>query len=540
VSKNVTVTQVECPFPSGQYLVSKTDLKGVITFVNDAFVEISGFSREELLGCSHNIVRHPDMPAAAFADLWATVKAGRPWRGLVKNRCRNGDHYWVDALVVPVRQDDRTIGYMSVRTEPGRDRIRIAEQQYAGLKAGAVPAPRTSAWRRVSLQSRFIAMAAFLVLAQVSGFATYRFGPSLGLSQAVLDVIVQLLGAAGIGVGVGLIVLLRRLFGSLTRIAERLDHVAQGNLTEDIPLHHLDERGRINHAIVTMQAHLKTMVAEIAHAARVVASNAATLGQDAERTYQASEQQAAGAALIGAAMEQMAVSIREVATSAERAAEAVTDSGRLLDGATGKMIESRAASGKVVASVGQAGATMADLFKSIDAIGVITHTIREIAEQTNLLALNAAIEAARAGEAGRGFAVVADEVRKLAERASGQTEEIGRTVAEIQRVTQVALTEMAAAGDSVKLTDLAMGHAQTGLGTVSAHGEEVGRMSQDIVLATRTQSRSGDDIALQASGIVAGIQETVAAMAGVRRQAEDMRGAAGHLEGLIGFFRFIR
>ena len=123
---NLPVTQIEVPFPKGRYIVSRTDLKGAITVVNDTFVEISGFSREELIGKNHNLVRHPDMPPAAFEWLWSTVKSGRPWRGLVKNRCKNGDHYWVNALIVPVMKDDRTIGYMSVRTEATRQEIAAA------------------------------------------------------------------------------------------------------------------------------------------------------------------------------------------------------------------------------------------------------------------------------------------------------------------------------------------------------------------------------------------------------------------------------
>lgn len=120
---NLPVTQNEVAYPRGHYLVSKTDLKGTITHANDAFVEISGYSRLELIGKSHNIVRHPDMPPEAFADLWRTVKNGLPWHGVVKNRCKNGDYYWVKAFVVPVRKSGQTVGYMSVRTEPARELV---------------------------------------------------------------------------------------------------------------------------------------------------------------------------------------------------------------------------------------------------------------------------------------------------------------------------------------------------------------------------------------------------------------------------------
>ncbi|WP_371324218.1 methyl-accepting chemotaxis protein [Dechloromonas sp. ZY10] len=162
MKNNQPVTQREVPFPPNTYLVSRTDLKGSITYCNDAFVEISGFTRDELIGQSHNIVRHPDMPKAAFADLWQTVKSGTPWRGLVKNRCKNGDHYWVEAFVVPIKKNGQTTGYMSVRTPPSADRKAAAEALYkaSGLD-GKLP---TTGRRILSLGARLWAAMAALVL----------------------------------------------------------------------------------------------------------------------------------------------------------------------------------------------------------------------------------------------------------------------------------------------------------------------------------------------------------------------------------------
>ena len=121
-NKNAYVSQKEVPFPAGTVLVSKTDTKGIITYCNDAFVSISGYSREELLGKSHNIVRHPDMPPQAFKWLWDEIKAGRPWRGVVKNRCKNGDHYWVRATVAPFIEQGKITGYVSIRRAPTANR----------------------------------------------------------------------------------------------------------------------------------------------------------------------------------------------------------------------------------------------------------------------------------------------------------------------------------------------------------------------------------------------------------------------------------
>ncbi|MCK5530491.1 MAG: PAS domain-containing protein, partial [Halopseudomonas aestusnigri] len=115
---NQPVTQRERSFAADQRLISTTNLKGVITYCNDVFVEISGFTREELVGTSHNLVRHPDVPPAVFAHMWADLKAGKAWIGIVKNRCKNGDHYWVNAFVTPIWENGQITGYESVRVKP--------------------------------------------------------------------------------------------------------------------------------------------------------------------------------------------------------------------------------------------------------------------------------------------------------------------------------------------------------------------------------------------------------------------------------------
>ncbi|WP_019898278.1 methyl-accepting chemotaxis protein [Methylotenera mobilis] len=131
---NMPVTQHELELNSTHQIVSKTDLKGRITFINRDFVEISGFTEEELIGQSHNIVRHPDMPPEAFQDLWSTVKSGKPWIGIVKNRCKNGDHYWVEAVVSPVKENGTVSGYISVRKKASRAQIEGALNYHRYLK----------------------------------------------------------------------------------------------------------------------------------------------------------------------------------------------------------------------------------------------------------------------------------------------------------------------------------------------------------------------------------------------------------------------
>ena len=133
---NLPVTNTEVEVAAASNIVSRTDLKGVITFVNRDFIDISGFTEDELIGQSHNIVRHPDMPPEAFKDLWDTVKAGKPWVGMVKNRCKNGDYYWVEANVTPYAENGILQGYISVRKKPTLEQIEAAEALYAKIKSG--------------------------------------------------------------------------------------------------------------------------------------------------------------------------------------------------------------------------------------------------------------------------------------------------------------------------------------------------------------------------------------------------------------------
>ena len=537
---NTPVTQVEIPFPKGRYIVSRTDLKGLVTYANDTFIDISGFDRDELIGKSHNLVRHPDMPPEAFAWLWDTIKEGRPWRGIVKNRARNGDHYWVDALVVPVRKNNQTTGYMSVRTQPTRDQIAAAETLYKQLNATKTGLPRPTAWMRLALRTKLNGLVFGLLASQILAATSHAFGPSLGLSPSDVTLVVNVLGACGIAIGLWLVAMQNQTMSDISEVTDRLDNIAQGDLTDEIPLHRVDELGKLSDTVVTMQTHLKSMLAEIAEAADQVGDNAAALNTEMERMHITTDQQFSAATSIAAAVAQLVASVQAVAQSAAEASQSVAASTTLIDAASRSMMDSQAASRNVVATVDSAGQTMSELFQSIVDIGRVSQTIQGIAEQTNLLALNAAIEAARAGETGRGFAVVADEVRKLAEKAGTQTRDITSTVEDIQRITEVAVVSMKTAGTHVSATEAAMTQARAGLDSVSAHGDTVVAISDHIANGTREQASATNDIATRVDGIVVGIDRTHSAMAEVGEKASQMQATSSGLRDLLAYFKFIR
>jgi aerotaxis receptor len=143
---NQPVSNREIEVLDDQAIVSKTDLNGNITYVNPYFTQISGFSEQELIGAPQNLVRHPDMPSEAFADLWSSIKDGTPWTGIVKNRCKNGDHYWVRANITPIRENGKTIGYMSVRVKAERQQIARPNKP----TAPSAPKPTTASASRTA------------------------------------------------------------------------------------------------------------------------------------------------------------------------------------------------------------------------------------------------------------------------------------------------------------------------------------------------------------------------------------------------------
>ncbi len=452
MKNNLPVTGIEHLLDPGAVVISTTDTKGRITAVNQAFVDISGFSEAELLGSNHNIVRHPDMPPEAFADLWATLKRGDAWMGIVKNRCKNGDYYWVDAYVAPIYEGDTLLGYQSVRTCPARDRVTRAERIYAHLCAGKAPRVVPGIYARQSALALLPAMAALAVAALA------------GLGPLPLAV------AGSIATGAALLLAHLATRGLRTE-ATRARRVVDNPLMSLVYAGRRDELGAVVTARVLLEARLRTMRGRIDHYARQLTAAADTTAASARETSSGIQRQTQDLTAVADAMEQVVTAAADIAGHSEETSQA---SQRVHTGVSDGALTATEALGSIevlLRNVEEAASVIERLSASGERIDHVLQVIGDIAEQTNLLALNAAIEAARAGEQGRGFAVVADEVRTLASRSKQSTGEIHDMLAEVQRSTREAVDAM----------ENARKRAQAGADQVERAAESLGMIAGEII-----------------------------------------------------------
>ncbi len=815
---NMPITHVERLVPKGATIVSKTDLKGITTYANEAFWKISGFSAEELIGKNHNVVRHPDMPVEAFADLWKTLKAGRPWRGIVKNRCKNGDFYWVDALVTPIVRNNQIAGYMSTRKAVARETIAAVEPIYRAIKEGHSnliieegKAVKPGLWhttlrccKNITIKQRLLLMTTLLIASVIYystitildrastaqeaaaihtlvGFAVKassfvhesqrergmttvflgskgaKFSAELatqrketdsalsGVRQSLVSIDATAYGAefnsvlntalanidrlqdrrnaadalritpteaidyyssmntslldsiaqlSKMSSHVPLVISIRaydsflrakekagierailtstfasnqfapgmlnkfvgivadqstylRFFSSfanssqqafyqrtmagdaitetanmrkialdkasegnfgvdynhwfkmisakiglmkevenylssdlltatatLNRDAQRayllllaltilllaitmllvyftlraiilplratiahFDQITQGNLEGDIDISGKDEPGSVLVGLACMQVNLKVLIDEISLTIHVVNRHSDELKNEVAQISAQSQKQQGSVMQVSAAMEEVSVSVTEVADSAGDAATAANASLGIVNEGSVQMTRAVESISRLAQAVSTSSATIHELGLSIDRIGAITQAIKEIADQTNLLALNAAIEAARAGEQGRGFAVVADEVRKLAARTANSTADIAKMVKEIQTTANHAVSAMNEAAQEAQSGSQLLQTSSQNFQHILSTSQRVTETSNQISSATSEQSIAVEDVAKNMEKMSALIEQNCANIMQVERASMDLAKNANVLQEAIQYFR---
>ncbi len=478
MKKNLPVTEMEKSFPDNWTILSTTDLKGIITDVNEDFIEVSGFSREELVGKNHNIVRHPDMPPAAFEDLWRTIKSGKSWMGIVKNRCRNGDHYWVNAVVSPIFDGDTVVEYQSVRTRPDAVSIERAQRVYRVMQQRRIPLalrlPRISQRHKLFLGGLLV-MSPVVAAAVAEGAGTFVWA-ALGLFP-VLAYLVSFLGT-------------RRLERAVAVAKESVDN----ELTQLICTGSTDEIGQLELAVKMLRNQRRAVVGRVAEVGAKLAGATRMSAATAKETSASAQGQQIEVEQVATAMEQMSATVQEVACNTGNAVDAAANAETAAQQGSEKVGEVVEGIRALAAEVERGMETVRNLEEKSTGIGTVLDVIKNIAEQTNLLALNAAIEAARAGEAGRGFAVVADEVRTLAQRTQESTVEIEHMIEQIRQGIGAAVTAMQSGSAKTDATVTMAGHAGDSLNAITDAVGTIAAMNNQIAVAAKEQQSVTEEV----------------------------------------------
>ena len=461
----------EVHFSEQDILLSTTSTDSRITYSNENFCKIAGFSLDEMLGKPHNIVRHKDMPKLAFADLWKTLKSGESWMGPVKNRCKDGNYYWVNAFVTPIRNKKGEIyEYQSIRTKPDRAVVERAQHEYNQINSNK---SCKSLQRPYDLTNYVLAGLGLLLFSEFVRTVIPQF--------LLLNIFIPFLVIA-IST---LFIVWKRKYDAVVKKSKA---VYDNPMMAYIYSGQRDNLGFIELALAMQKAKLKAVVGRVTDSSHNVNIETAATVKSNHKINTLIEQQTAEIEHIATAMNQLSSTVQELASTIHLAVGAS-------DELETNTIEGKSSVGSTITEIENLDKQLHNAFKELETLVAgnafiqnILNEINSIADQTNLLALNAAIEAARAGEFGRGFAVVADEVRTLAARTQRSTEEITNRLNELNGTSERAQHAME---EGINLSKQSVSIAQQSgesLNNIQAKVTELADLNRSIAAAIEQQS----------------------------------------------------
>lgn len=502
--ENLPVFDQEFDYPADELLMSTTDSRGHITHCNAAFERVSGYTMQELMGQPHNMVRHPDMPSEAFRDMWATIGHGRSWKGLVKNRRKDGSFYWVAAHVTPIMQDGKPVGYMSVRAKPTREQVKAAQALYVklhaqrgqsnpeiALHAGHVRVTglrnQWGKWQRLTFTQRMALMLLpVFAVAMVFPWMGWTQGWQLAVQAAVLAILM----------GFALWRLHARVTEPFTQVNDLASALAGCQLNSHLPglLEGRHPMALLMERLHQIHINLRAVVGDARH--------------EINSFTHLSQSISAGSSNLAHRTDVQAGKLQETASTMQSLAQTVVRSQQTTQEVMQESTKSAQLAKQGGAAMEHVGSLVQSIRQSSQQMGQIIATIESIAFQTNILALNAAVEAARAGEQGRGFAVVAGEVRALAQSSAQAAGEIRRLISDSNAQINQGVESMQGAGRTIADVVQAVAHVS---GLMRAMGDatsqqavgigQVNAALNDLDNVTQENARQAEESAGDAQGM---------------------------------------
>lgn len=505
--RNSHTIDLEIKVGKDDELISTTDLRGVITDVNDTFCKIAGYTRHELIGKNHNIVRHPDMPKGAFKDLWTKLESGESWRGAVKNRCKNGEYYWVDAFVTPIYKGSELCGFQSVRKQLKPKYRSRAEAAYKKLvKNTSNSKSRMSKTNRNWLAYKMIA---FSLLVSAFMYSGYAGAIAIGLNALVA------------------FILFREEVCSTNqyfrRLQDKYDSISR------LVFSGSEASGISDFHIKKLESTIGTILGSLKHSSRILEERAENLMLATMKAKASADKQSQEISLIDTSIKEMSSTITNVAENTHIASQRVDEANSFCNEASVSMSSNRTKVKELEVDIAKAADSTNNLVKEAVKIGDVMNEIQGIADQTNLLALNAAIEAARAGEHGRGFSVVAEEVRSLSNRTHTAAESIKGSVSSIEETLKKLSSEMtnslSVAGECVedaKVSQELIHRLNDAISSISEITIQISTATEEQSAASKEISKNVENINIESLENLKQTESISLDTANIASKAEDM------------------
>ncbi|MFW0776884.1 MAG: methyl-accepting chemotaxis protein [Rickettsiales bacterium] len=545
--ENLPVTNKEVMMEEGSVIVSRTDTRGIIQFMNKDFLDIAGFEEDELMKKPHNLIRHPDMPPEAFEDMWKDLKAGLPWSGYVKNRTKSGDHYWVYANAMPVQEKGETTGYISIRSRPNREVLKIVEPIYKLFREGKAKhlsiehgrviehtrKARINRWLE-TVGSKFVLTSVVLCLpTALLAAVSIAHDPTISWTATCLSILLGSLVFAYKATSYSRRALTKKidylnnclnsimggnyetevntsndeLFNIMVTVQALQAKLAYGELEKK----ELDRQKKIMQekmaddfegsvkSIVSMVAAASTELSHTAESMSKMASDSSCKASDANQEAGSTSQ---NVQTVASAAEELSASVNEITQQIQRTKDLVNDS-----------MQKAQAADEIAKKLTEATQKVENAMEMIS----------NVAGQINLLALNATIESARAGEHGKGFAVVASEVKNLASQTDKMVNDIQLVTKEMnEAATSIvsALTDISTSTSSITETTSSVASA---VEQQSAATNEIAQNMQIASNGVQVISTSLGDVMNSATQAGESSAEMVHASKDLSVQAEKLR-----------------